>query len=99
VAVPKRKWVPPHPVGQDEAAVDVLVGKPLQAVRIWMSDGMNDIEVDSSGRPDLYVAGSWPLNNIQLANAATSIVDAAWHARSGPTRLPLGPGQGNQPAP
>jgi hypothetical protein len=28
---------------------------------------MYDLEVDSNGRPDLYVAGSWPLNNIQLA--------------------------------
>ena len=38
-------------------------------VRVWMSDGMNDIEVGEDGRADLYGAGSWPLNNIQLANA------------------------------
>lgn len=38
-------------------------------MRVWMSDGMNDLEVDSNGRHDLYVAGSWPLNNIQMANA------------------------------
>ena len=38
-------------------------------MRIWMSDGLNDIEVDENGRNDLYVAGSWPLNNIQMANA------------------------------
>ena len=42
---------------------------PKRNMRVWMSDGMNDIEVDSNGRHDLYVAGSWPLNNIQLANA------------------------------
>ena len=42
---------------------------PKRNMRVWMSDGMNDIEVDSNGRQDLYVAGSWPLNNIQLANA------------------------------
>ena len=38
-------------------------------IRVWMSDGMNDIEVGPDGRADLYVAGSWPLNNIQMANA------------------------------
>ena len=43
--------------------------EPKRNVRVWMSDGMNDIEVDSNGRQDLYVAGSWPLNNIQMANA------------------------------
>ena len=38
-------------------------------MRVWMLDGTNNIEVDSNGRQDLYAAGSWPLNNIQLANA------------------------------
>jgi hypothetical protein len=38
-------------------------------MRVWMSDGMNDLEVDLDGRADLFVAGSWALNNIQLANA------------------------------
>jgi enterochelin esterase-like enzyme len=38
-------------------------------IRVWMSDGMNDIEVGPDGRADLYVAGSWPLNNLQMANA------------------------------
>jgi enterochelin esterase family protein len=38
-------------------------------IRVWMSEGSNDIEVDEGGRRDLFVAGSWPLNNIQLANA------------------------------
>ena len=30
---------------------------------------MNDIEVDHQGRKDLFVAGSWPLANLQMANA------------------------------
>jgi hypothetical protein len=30
---------------------------------------MNDIEVGPDGRADLYVAGGWPLNNLQMANA------------------------------
>jgi enterochelin esterase family protein len=34
-----------------------------------MSGGANDLEVGPDGRPDLFIAGSWPLNNIQLANA------------------------------
>jgi enterochelin esterase family protein len=34
-----------------------------------MSEGCNDIEVDADGREDVFLAGSWPLNNIQLANA------------------------------
>lgn len=38
-------------------------------MRVWMSEGMNDIDVDRNDRRDLYVAGSWPLNNIRLANA------------------------------
>jgi enterochelin esterase family protein len=38
-------------------------------IRVWLSGGANDIEVGSDGRRDLFVAGSWPLNNIQLANA------------------------------
>ena len=42
---------------------------PKRNMRVWMSDGLNDIEVDSNGRNDLYVAGSWPLNNLQMANA------------------------------
>jgi S-formylglutathione hydrolase FrmB len=38
-------------------------------IRVWMSDGTNDYEIDHEGRRDLFRAGSWPLNNIQLANA------------------------------
>jgi enterochelin esterase family protein len=38
-------------------------------IRVWLSDGMNDIEVDHQGRKDLFVAGSWPLANLQMANA------------------------------
>jgi enterochelin esterase family protein len=35
-------------------------GEPKKNLRVWMSDGADDIENN---------AGSWPLNNIQLANS------------------------------
>ena len=38
-------------------------------IRVWLSSGSNDLDVPRTGRNDLYVAGSWPLNNLQLANA------------------------------
>jgi enterochelin esterase-like enzyme len=40
---------------------------PKRNIRVWMSDGENDIESDVSPRE--LTAGSWPLSNIQLANA------------------------------
>ena len=38
-------------------------------IRVWMSEGANDIDVDEEGRPDLYVGGSWPIANIAMAQA------------------------------
>jgi enterochelin esterase family protein len=40
-------------------------------IRIWMSAGMNDLELDSTSERsrEVFEAGSWPLQNIQLANA------------------------------
>lgn len=38
-------------------------------IRVWLSDGSNDFEVGPEGRRDFFIAGSWPLNNIMLANA------------------------------
>lgn len=59
--------------GDDEAGGFMLSNHvrvdPKRNIRVWLSEGMNDIEVDESGRSDLLRAGSWPLNNIQLANA------------------------------
>jgi enterochelin esterase-like enzyme len=38
-------------------------------IRIWMSDGMNDIDADNDGLGNAFAAGDWPLSNIQLANS------------------------------
>jgi enterochelin esterase-like enzyme len=40
-------------------------------IRVWMSDGMNDLELDGliDGGREVFEAGSWPLQNILLANA------------------------------
>ena len=40
-------------------------------IRVWMSSGLNDLELDGAiqaGR-EVFEAGSWPLQNILLANA------------------------------
>ena len=51
-------------------------------IRVWTSEGANDIDVDSEGRPDLYVGGSWPLANIAMAQALkTKLYD--FHFRFG----------------
>jgi enterochelin esterase family protein len=39
-------------------------------MRIWLSTGMYDLQVDAeSERPDVHIAGSWPLANIDMANS------------------------------
>jgi len=43
--------------------------KRKRNIRVWLSDGANDLEVGPQGRGDVFVAGSWPLSNIELANA------------------------------
>jgi S-formylglutathione hydrolase FrmB len=43
--------------------------EPRRNIRVWMSDGSNDFEIGPQGFRDWFRAGSWPLNNIQLANA------------------------------
>jgi hypothetical protein len=63
------QWLPEEDIDGGYILSNRVRRDPKRNLRIWMSDGMNDIEVDSNGRQDLYVAGSWPLNNIQLANA------------------------------
>lgn len=63
------QWHPErHQEGGNTVADQVRL-EPRRNLRIWMSDGMYDLESDSGGRPDLFLAGSWPLHNIQLANA------------------------------
>ncbi len=63
------QWLPEEGVEGGFILSNRVRRDPKRNMRVWMSDGLNDIEVDSNGRQDLYVAGSWPLNNIQLANA------------------------------
>ncbi len=43
--------------------------EPRRNIRVWLSDGANDLELDGRRGRDVFVAGSWPLNNIMLANA------------------------------
>jgi hypothetical protein len=38
-------------------------------IRVWLSDGMNDLELNGPPGREVFVSGSWPLNNIMLANA------------------------------
>ena len=63
------QWLPEENLDGGYILSNRVRREPKRNMRVWMSDGMNDIEVDSNGRQDLYIAGSWPLNNIQLANA------------------------------
>ena len=46
--------------------------EPKRNMRVRLSDGSNDLEIGPNGDPRLYLAGSWPLNNIMLANAVKS---------------------------
>jgi enterochelin esterase-like enzyme len=53
---------------------------PKRNIRVWMSDGEHDIEGDANPRE--LTAGSWPLSNIQLANAL-KLRDYDFHFRFG----------------
>jgi len=63
------QWFPEQHIDGGYIVSNNVRREPRHNIRVWMSDGMYDLEVDSSGRPDIYIAGSWALNNIQLANA------------------------------
>jgi enterochelin esterase-like enzyme len=63
------QWLPEEHLEGGYILSNLVRREAKRNIRVWMSDGLNDIEVDSNGRQDLYVAGSWPLNNIQMANA------------------------------
>jgi enterochelin esterase family protein len=47
--------------------------EPRRNIRVWLSDGANDLELDGvtggAGAQEVFAAGSWPLQNILLANA------------------------------
>lgn len=57
--------------GGDQVALRVR-REARRNLRIWMSDGSNDLDRDANGRADLYAAGSWPLANIAVAQALKS---------------------------
>ncbi|MCC7366801.1 MAG: esterase [Chloroflexi bacterium] len=44
--------------------------EPRRNIRVWLSDGIEDIDVESSvDLMGVYEAGSWPLSNIQMAQS------------------------------
>ncbi|MBO9711657.1 alpha/beta hydrolase-fold protein [Sphingomonas sp.] len=43
--------------------------EPRRNLRVWLSESMNGIDVAEDGRRDMYLAGSWPLANIAMAQA------------------------------
>lgn len=57
--------------------------EPRRNIRVWLSDGMHDIDFGSDVIPQrLHLAGSWPLANLQLAQALkTGLYD--FHFRYG----------------
>ncbi len=63
------QWHPEQCQGGGNLTADWVRRVARKNIRVWMSDGMNDLESDPGGRADLFEAGSWPLHNIALANA------------------------------
>ncbi len=63
------QWHPDRGQEGGNTVADWVRRVPRKNVRIWISDGSNDLEADSHGRADLFQAGSWPLHNVALANA------------------------------
>ena len=50
--------------------VPLYDGVPMRNIRVWLSDGMHDIDMDGgSNLMGTYHAGSWPLANIEMAQA------------------------------
>lgn len=64
------RWGDGTPGGQ--SLPTMIRREPRKNLRIWLSDGAEDLEADENGRPDLHLAGSWPLGNIAMANALKS---------------------------
>ena len=63
------QWYPQRGQEGGNTVADHVRLEARRNLRIWMSDGAYDMESDPHGRGDLFVAGSWPLHNIALANA------------------------------
>lgn len=43
--------------------------EPRKNLRVWLSESRNGIDVAEDGRRDMYIAGSWPLANLAMAQA------------------------------
>ena len=63
------QWYPERGQEGGNTVADHVRREARRNLRVWMSDGTYDMESDPGGRADLFVAGSWPLHNIALANA------------------------------
>ncbi len=63
------QWYPERGQEGGNSVADHVRREARKNLRVWMSDGIYDMESDAAGRADLFVAGSWPLHNIALANA------------------------------
>ncbi len=63
------QWHPERHIEGGTIFPSLIRREPHMNIRVWTSEGANDIDVDSGGRPDLYVGGSWPLANIAMAQA------------------------------
>jgi len=46
-----------------------LVRQQRKNIRVWLSEGSRDLVTDADGPRVLFQAGSWPINNIQLADS------------------------------
>ena len=63
------QWDPESDLTGGFMLSNLIRREPKRNIRVWLSDGSNDLEIGPNGDPRLYLAGSWPLNNIMLANA------------------------------
>ena len=63
------QWQPEEHVDGGYIFPFLVHREPRRNLRVWLSDGRNDLDVDSTGRNDIYRAGSWPLANLQMAQA------------------------------
>jgi len=63
------QWHPDRHVDGGYLLPFLVRREPRRNLRVWLSEGANDIDVDNVGRSDLYAAGSWPLANISMAQA------------------------------
>jgi enterochelin esterase family protein len=65
------RWDPARELLGGFAVPNLVRREPKRNLRVWLSDGANDFELDGSdeGGREVFEAGSLPLHNILLANA------------------------------